>query len=185
MYGILLHIVVLFFNLILMINLLIAIMADKYSILSEVRTGIFWAKVVQEMPKHAYDKHYGALNMLPFYFSWLSILVSPALLYFKDNKTLKAINRTCFIIVYLPFSLILLLMFCSVNLILLPFAYFKTIAHKAVLFSRYRSPSHLKNLLIFIPFGIPILLIAQFPDAVNFMRQTYSRKIRKQHEQGF
>ena len=45
-YGICLHVFVLFFNLILMINLLIAIMADKYSFLSEVRTGIFWAKVI-------------------------------------------------------------------------------------------------------------------------------------------
>ena len=45
-YGIIMHVSVLFFNMVLMINLLIAIMADEYSVLSEVRTGIFWAKVI-------------------------------------------------------------------------------------------------------------------------------------------
>lgn len=45
-YGIFMHVSVLFFNMVLMINLLIAIMADEYSVLSEVRTGIFWAKVI-------------------------------------------------------------------------------------------------------------------------------------------
>ena len=41
-YGIFLHIGVLFFNMILMINLLIAIMSDQYSVLSATRTGLFW-----------------------------------------------------------------------------------------------------------------------------------------------
>ena len=41
-YGMFLHIGVLFFNMILMINLLIAIMSDQYSVLSATRTGLFW-----------------------------------------------------------------------------------------------------------------------------------------------
>ena len=42
-FGIGMHVAVLFSNMILMINLLIAIMSDQYSLLSEVRTGLFWS----------------------------------------------------------------------------------------------------------------------------------------------
>ena len=45
-FGIIMHVAVLFSNMILMINLLIAIMSDQYSILSEVRTGLFWSQVI-------------------------------------------------------------------------------------------------------------------------------------------
>ena len=91
-FGIFMHLAVLFFNMILMINLLIAIMSDAYALLSDVKTGIFWAKIISEMPKHGYDKHYGALTMFPFFFSWLSFLVMPLLIFVKDLETLKKIN---------------------------------------------------------------------------------------------
>jgi len=45
-FGVLLHLAVLFSNLILMINLLIAMMSDTYSQLSELRTGLFWGSVI-------------------------------------------------------------------------------------------------------------------------------------------
>ena len=86
------------------------------------------------MPKHTYDKYYGALTIYPFYFSWLGFLLMPVMLFVKDRETLKKINNVCDIFVYSHVSIILLLCFMSFNLILLPIAYFKTIAHKAVLF---------------------------------------------------
>ena len=128
---------VLFSNMILMINLLIAIMSDQYAILNEVREGLFWGTVVQEMPKLKFDSHYGALNILPFYFGWLSFLVMPFLVCIKDRAVLKVINSVCFHIVYFPFSIFVLAAFMITNAVLLPFAYFKTIVHKALLLSRY------------------------------------------------
>ena len=41
-----LHLAVLFCNMILTINLLIAIMSDTYVTLSQVRTGLFWRNVI-------------------------------------------------------------------------------------------------------------------------------------------
>lgn len=86
------------------------------------------------MPKHTYDKHYGALTIYPFYFSWLGFILMPVLIIVKDLKALKKINKVCNIFVYSHVSIFLLLCFMSVNLMLLPIAYFKTIVHKAVLF---------------------------------------------------
>lgn len=50
-FGMGMHILVLFANMILMVNLLIAIMSDQYSLMSQVRTGLYWSSVILEMPK--------------------------------------------------------------------------------------------------------------------------------------
>ena len=87
-FGIGMHVTVLFSNMILMLNLLIAIMSDTYAELAEVRTGLFWGSVIAEMPKIEYDDHYGVLSIFPFIFSWLSLLVMPFLVLIKDRKSL-------------------------------------------------------------------------------------------------
>jgi len=134
-----LHITVLFSYMILMINLLIAMMSDTYNNLAELRTGLFWGSVVLEMPKHIYDEHYGVLSILPFVFSWISLLVMPLLLFVKDKTTLKYINEVCYLLLYGPLSLCLLAVFMTVNMVLLPFAYMKTVVYKALLVVRYKS----------------------------------------------
>jgi len=45
---------VLFGNMILIINLLIAIMSDTYARLSDLRVGLYWSTVIKEMPKYKY-----------------------------------------------------------------------------------------------------------------------------------
>jgi len=45
-FGLFLHITVLFVNMILIINLLIAIMSDTYSRMSDKRIGLYWATVI-------------------------------------------------------------------------------------------------------------------------------------------
>ena len=72
-----------------------------------------------------------------------------------------------------------------VNLILLPLAYFKTIAHKIILLYRFRTMNQIKNLLVFIAIGIPLLVLAQFPDAVRFFIHTFSDKAGKQENKNY
>ena len=45
-FGILLHLTVIFFNMILMINLFIAMMSSTYIVLEGLRAGLFWASVI-------------------------------------------------------------------------------------------------------------------------------------------
>lgn len=178
-YGMGLHVVVLFINMILMINLLIAIMSDQYSLMQEVRVGLFWGSVINEIPKLKFDSQYGVLNIFPFFFYWISFLVLPFLLCIKTPRTLKLINQICFHIVYFPLSLVLLAVFMAVNVALLPFAYVKTIVHKALLLKRYKSQRHSRNLLVFVALGIPFLVLAQFTDAVRFMVHSYNSNQRQ------
>ena len=165
---------------ILLINLLIAIMSDMYALMSEVRTGLFWGSVINEMPKLQYSSAYGALNIFPFFFAWLSFLAMPFLVCIKNRDTLKTINNALCYIVYFPLSVLVLAVFMAVNALLIPFAYLKTVYHKMLLLKRYRSQSHCKNLLTFTLLGVPFLIIAQFTDAVRFMRHSYSSDQRQQ-----
>ena len=159
---------------ILLINLLIAIMSDEYASLSFVRTGLYWGSVIDEMPKYVYNKKYGSLTMFPFSFSFVSIIALPFLLCTSKRESLIKINNICFFIIFLPVSIIVSLAFIAVNLILLPIAYLKTVAHKALLFRRYKGSYHCTNLFSYIALGIPMLLVSQFTDVYYFIHHTYS-----------
>ena len=159
-YGIALHLVVLFSNMILMINLLIAIMSDTYAELATLKKGLYWHSVILEMPKFAYDKHYGPLGMFPFPFVWMSLLFLPVAVFVKDKKLLEKISKVCFLIAFCPLAIVILAYFMAVNLILLPFAYVKTIVHKAFLLNSYRGANHCQSLATWVLLGVPLLLVA-------------------------
>ena len=114
-------------------------MSDEYGRLSEVRTGLYWGTIIREMPKYKYNKHYGTLTMVPFITSWLNLFTMPAFLCVKERGTLASLNNVVFCINYLPVSIVVLAVFMAVNLILLPFAYFKTVAHKIALVNRLKN----------------------------------------------
>jgi len=145
---------------ILMINLLIAMMSDTYNKLTDLRTGLFWGSVILEMPKHIYDEHYGCLSIFPFVFSWISLLAMPLLLLVKNKNTLKFINEVCYLLVYGPLSLCLLVVFMTVNIALLPLAYLKTVFYKAILVVRYKNWNNCGHFCLYIFMGIPFLLCA-------------------------
>ena len=175
-YGYGLHVAVLFFFLILLLNLLIAIMSDEYAVLANVKTGLYWTNIILEMPKYKFSKYYGALTMQPFIFSWLGLIVSPCLNMVSDRSGLIAINKFIFVINYIPIFLLALVLFVTVNLLLLPLAYFKTIYHKYTLFKLYRGGYQCQSLVFFILLGIPILLCAQFPDIYYFLIHSFGFK---------
>jgi len=132
------HILVLFINMILIINLLIAIMSDTYAKMSDLRVGLYWSTVIKEMPKYRYNRHYGALVMFPFIFSWIGFLFMPFLYLIKSKRVLAKLNEVSFKIVFGLQAVFIVALFMIVNLALVPFAFVKTIAHKATICYKYR-----------------------------------------------
>ena len=177
-----LHLIVIFSYMILMINLVIAMMSDTYQFLKDLRTGLFWGSVILEMPKHAYNEHFGALSILPFIYSWVSLLVMPLLICIKNETKLKYINEICCLLVYGPLSLFLFAVFIAVNMALLPFAYLKAVIYKSLLVIRYKTCSYFGQLCMYIVMGVPFLLCAQVTDLYRFSMHTYNTKQRQQNE---
>lgn len=138
-YAIFLHVMVLFSNMILLINLLIAIMSDEYASLSNVRTGLYWGSVIDQMPKYRYNKYYGGLQMVPFIYSFLGFFAIPCYVSVHNHKTLESISNMMFHIAYsTTVAMIALPIFMAVNLALLPFAYLKTVVHKYALWRHFK-----------------------------------------------
>lgn len=79
---------------------------------------------------------------------------------------------------YFPIMVVLLLIFVTSNLILLPFAYFVAIINKILLIKNYnhlsRNPSMMiADLVTFIVTGVFSLFLIQFKDAFNFLRHLF------------
>ena len=175
-FGMFLHILVLFVNMILIINLLIAIMSDTYARMSDLRIGLYWSTVIKEMPKYTYHRTYGILVMMPFVFSWIGLLAMPVLCCMKNRQKLARINEISFRICFGLLSIVVILTFIAVNIFLVPFAYVKTLVHKIMLYRHYRGSSQLRNVFIFALFGLIFLVGSQFKDLYFFMRHMYKSK---------
>ena len=119
-----------FLNLLILVNVVIAMMADTYGLMTSLRLGIYSHSVLRAAPAYAQDKHYGALAFLPAPFAVISFLTIPYYLCVRDKKRLETFTRRFNIGLYFFFNLIMSVIFIAVNLLLVPFAYLKTCWHK-------------------------------------------------------
>lgn len=65
------------FNLIILMNLLIALMSDTYKFYKKLDRGLIFKKIIEAIPKYKYDSTYGCLISLPPPLNVLNIFVMP------------------------------------------------------------------------------------------------------------
>ena len=87
-YGIYLVIVYSFINVLILLNVVIAMMADTYAMLSSVRQGIYNYSVLSMFPSYKLDKHYGGLVSYTYPYSMFAFFLLPFYLCIKDKKKL-------------------------------------------------------------------------------------------------
>ena len=153
--------VVITFN-ILLLNLIIAILANTYSVFDSRSNGLYLSKVLSTRDELNYDECYGAFlsSMPPINAVQLPFLPMGLLMRYGDEN-LKKINRLVmqvqyFIFMQLPFS-----MFLGVSLALIPFAWLIGIYDKCkvVMNPNVNMKEKLVNAAAFI-FAGPIILLA-------------------------
>ena len=86
--GIYFVLVFVFINLVILINVVIAMMADTYGLMSSIRLGQYSHSVIKTAPAYKPDKHYGALAFLPAPFAAISFLTIPYYLCVTDKVRL-------------------------------------------------------------------------------------------------
>ena len=84
-YAIIFHIVVLLVNMLLLLNLVIAIMSDTYRRYSDVRLGLFAQGIIEAIPSYKNDRRYGALISAFPPFNLLTMGCLPVMLCIKDR----------------------------------------------------------------------------------------------------
>ena len=82
-----------FINMLLLLNIVIAMMADTYAMMTSVRRGIYNYSVVRVSPAYRLDKNYGGLTLLFPPFCLISTFcLLPYYMCVKDTKRLRWFN---------------------------------------------------------------------------------------------
>lgn len=134
-FGIIFHIIFILMNGLIFLNLVIAIMSNVINKVSITKDGLFFSKIIQASSSWKNDKHYGFLISAFFPLNVFTICLLPLFMRLGDEK-LEQLNKIVQKIMYTPFFIVLLLVFIVCNILLTPFAFCKTLAHKCKLFTK-------------------------------------------------
>lgn len=75
-------------NIVVIMNLVIAILSTTYSTYSTYSQGLYYDTIIEALPIYLHDKHYGALVSTPALLSPISLLLIP-LFYVLEGPKLK------------------------------------------------------------------------------------------------
>ena len=119
-----------FLNVLVLFNVVIAMMADTYALMTSQRRGLYNYNIIKSVSIYKLDKRYGALILLIMPLNVIAFLLLPFYILIKDKKRLVAFNRRVYSILYACFAIVLTAIYLALNLTIMPFAYLKTCAHK-------------------------------------------------------
>ena len=118
-------------NSIVLLNFIIAILAETYSRLSEKSRGLYYDGIIARIPTYEDDSRFGGLIVATPPFNFLAILLLPIFWCFRnDERALRSINDKFTKVIYLPIALFSVLFFATFTLIMVPFAYIVSITDK-------------------------------------------------------
>ena len=118
--------VVLTFN-ILILNLIIAILANTYSIYDERSSGLYLSKILNARDEMTFDENYGALllTMTP-----LNVIILPYVPYALFNKPSATVNTYMTTLQYMVFIIVIYALFFIGSVVMCPFAFVKALFNK-------------------------------------------------------
>jgi hypothetical protein len=179
-FGQFFHLIFILLNMVLLVNLIIAILSETYQRLSMQKLGLYYDGVIEVIPAYKYKKFYGALIAAcpPF-----NLLVLPFLPFFACSRRkikVRKLNNILVNIIYFPFALIYACVFSLVNILMLPIAYIITTYRKFRLIfikqDKIAKSMLVLNFFLFLAFGLLILTISQIVDIYYFIRHLYCFK---------
>ena len=170
--------IVITFN-ILILNLIIAILSNTYNMFDTKSTGLYLSKILNARDDMEFDENYGAflLTMVP-----LNVIILPFVPYAIFKKPSVKMNTFILILQYSVFIVLIYVIFLAGSCIMIPLAYLKSVAMKAQnLMKANELNQKILNgvrLMIFIVFGIPILLINQVSDFYYFWANNFRSNLK-------
>ena len=117
-------------NAVVLLNFIIAILADTYAKLSTQSLGLYYDGVIARIPVYEDDSRYGGLIVGVPPFNILALFMIPVYLMIKDEKKLRKVNNVFTKVMFAPVAVILTCVFMVGNLAMLPLAYLVAIVKK-------------------------------------------------------
>ena len=152
----------------ILINVVIAMMADTYAMMTSVRKGVYNYNIIQTSAAYKLDKYYGGLIIWMPPFCIFTFALIPFYICIKDREKLKVFNERVLMVSYMIILVPLCFVHAAINLILVPLAYLKNICHKINLTRKQLIDTG--DLVSYIFLGLPILILAQFTDLCAFIK---------------
>ena len=182
-FGVYFVLLFVFLNLIILVNVVIAMMADTYGYMTTVKIGIYSHSVIKAAPAYTQDKHYGALALLPAPFAAFSFLTLPYYFCVKDKTRLEKFTTRFNMIFYFFVSILISVIFMALNLILMPFAYLKTCYDKVLLARSciIKAP----DVFSYVRFGLFKGILVQFTDFWAFLKTSWQMEKPKRNDKTF
>ena len=162
--------IVITFN-IMLLNLIIAILANTYNIFDTKSNGLYLSKILSTRDELTYDHSYGVFlsAMPPINFIQFPFIPMSLLLRYSDPKLMK-LNKMIMLVQYTCFMLVLFSFFIVVSAILIPFAWLAGIPDKIK--SLGNTSLNIKdkvlNAGLFLAFGPLILFLDLMADMFYF-----------------
>jgi hypothetical protein len=124
------------FNMIIFVNLVIAILSETYLRLANQKLGLFYDGVIEVIHAYKYQKYYGALIAAVPPFNLLVLPFLPIFVFTRHKKRLRCLNNLLTGIIFLPFACAAAVIFAFGNFLLAPLAYCCGIWYKLKLLLR-------------------------------------------------
>jgi len=171
---------VIIFNMIL-INLIVAILANTYNIFDQRSSGLYLSKILMSRDEMTFEANFGAfLCALPP----LNLVQAPflpvALMMRENDERLLKLNHFVILVQYTMFMMIFQSLFTVVSFLLIPFAWIVGTIDKA----RSIRPTDttkdiVMNLVVFALLGPVILIINCFADIYYFWSVMFKTKMKQ------
>ena len=174
--GIIFHTILICVNMLLLLNLVIAIMADTWATLSEVKLGLYLKGIVEAIPAYQNDKRYGGLISLPPPFNIFALVLLPFYHCFLDKDRLQRFNSTVCKTFFLPIAIFFTLGFLAGALIMTPFAWFKILKHSFGSICSSETKNGFCRMIFYFLFGLPWLLLVAIIDSYWFLVHQYHQE---------
>lgn len=164
---------------IMLLNFLIAILSNTYSILNNVKNGLYLKNVISLRQVYNYDKYYASIVSMPPPFGILTFITVPFVIYWKS----KLLNKILLIIEYSIIGVSAVVIFICFWIIMTPFAYLLILFDKLKKIPQRPFLNKLDLLIraldfiIFFFWGILFLFFWTVIDSINLALNLFSKDI--------
>ena len=168
----------LLFNMVLMLNFVIAILGDTYSTFEPLSNGLYLVVLLAQFPQLEWDDHFGSIVCTQTPWTMISLIMYPALyissyknkLSYFPQYNLISVNNFITHCIYLPNGVICTFVFAIFSTLCIPFAYFSmicTLAYKTWYHKYYggfkKEFCCFISFLIFGPLILAVSVIVEIP----------------------
>ena len=132
-------------NSIILLNFIIAILADTYTKLSAKSLGLYYDGIIARIPVYEDDSRYGGLIIGIPPVNIFAVLLVPFFCLSKDKRSIRAVNEIFTKLIYAPIAVLITACFAAFSLLMVPFAYLVAIYEKIKILALHKSKADEKK----------------------------------------